>query len=714
MIPIFSIFLIANIGIRFLVLSILIVIFSLIIPGTFLLKYTKLKSENFLETVVIGTTLASSIALLVHPILGLFGIGRYTYIVFIIIGFILIGFNLSKFSIRFIKNNFRIPALVSFILIPYGLWIGRQANVVPINNFDKYSVPPDIYHHMSIAAEIGNHGPAIYPYIAGSGVALQYHWGAFSLGSFLSADGLIPLAIAMYRLEFILLSFLLLALLFFTGKFVGKSNLSGVVASLFGVLTLYPSFEISDGLRVPLIRTGSISQLAACVFLIAALRILFEVIENKNFKNSHLSVLTIFVMATTLSKGPTGLLLLGIIGLTSLIFIYQRNFQSGLKLSIGPLLGFGLIFPIIFSFGPTKSTGMSLWISPLSTVKTIIEYMGESINSRNLIIVTILLIVSCTTPIIFLMLNLSTKPIYLIPIFVAIIIGIIGLFIFEAWGNSQWFVYYPVGPLIAIALAATLPKGLETFSTIHLITFIVMGLVVQKSLMLLLRNWLEPSALNFGALWVVSVISVAVTSFLLANSMWNYDLRKSFLAASISLLFVGFFSSLEYKDPYPYPVNNYEHPWSITLGTDDATKYLKDNSSIDDVIATNRHCVGPEEKNTCIARVFTVSALAERRTFIEGWAYTTCPVSEALNNSYWNQPLLALNQKIVVESDKTSAIELGKYGVRWLLIDLRRPHSNDYSNIATKEFSAGEVEVWKLTEKTNPEVKPVLLGCKPL
>jgi hypothetical protein len=567
---------------------------------------------------------------------------------------------------------------------------------------------------MSIAAEIGNHGPAIYPYIAGSGVALQYHWGAFSFGSFLSAGGLIPLAIAMYRVEFILLSFLLLALLFFTGKFVGKSNLSGVVASLFGVLTLYPSFEISDGLRVPLIRTGSISQLAACVFLVAALRILFEVIENKNFKISQLFVLTLLVMATTLSKGPTGLLLLGIIGLISLIFIYHRNVQSGIKLSIGPLLGFGLILPIIFSFGPTKSTGMSLWISPLSTVKTIIEYMGEPINSRNLTIVTILLVVSCITPIIFLMLNLSSKPTYLIPIFVAIIIGTIGLFIFEAWGNSQWFIYYPVGPLIAIALAVTLPKVLEIFSSIQLITFVVIGIVVQKSLILLLRNWFEPSALNFGALWVVSVIFVAITSFLLANSMWNYDLRKSFLAASISLLFVGFFSSLEYKDPYPYPVSNYEHPWSITLGTDAATKYLKENSSIDDVIATNRHCVGPEEKNTCIARVFTISALAERRTFIEGWAYTTCPVSEALNNSYWNQPLLALNQKVVIESDKTSALKLSKYGVQWLLIDLRRPHSNDYSNIATKEFSAGEVEVWKLTEITNPEVKPVLSGCKSL
>jgi hypothetical protein len=141
---------------------------------------------------------------------------------------------------------------------------------------------------------------------------------------------------------------------------------------------------------------------------------------------------------------------------------------------------------------------------------------------------------------------------------------------------------------------------------------------------------------------------------------------------------------------------------------------LKDNSSIDEVIATNRHCVGPEEKNTCIARIFTISALAQRRTFIEGWAYTTCPVSEALNNSYWNQPLLTLNQKVVVESDNASAAELSKYGVQWLFIDLRRPHSKDYSNIATKEFSAGEVEVWKLIEKASPEATPVLSGCNSL
>jgi hypothetical protein len=713
-IPFFSTLLVTNIGIRFLALSIIIVIFSLVVPGTLLLKKINFVTAHFLETVLVGTSLMIGVAILVHPIFGVLGISRFTFVLFVFIGLIYSVFNTPKFPILITKSRLRLFTLVSFGLIPFGIWVGRQANVVPINNFDNYSVPPDIYHHMSIAAEIGNHGPAIFPYVAGSGVALQYHWGAFSLGSFLSAGGFIPLAISMYRIEFILLSFLLLILLFFTGKFVGKNNLSGVVASLFGVLTLYPSYEISDGLRVPLIRTGSISQLAACVFLVAALRFLFEIIENKNPKNSRFLILSILVMATTLSKGPTGLLLLGIIGLTSLIYIFKSKFLTGLKLVIFPSIGFGLIFPIIFSFGPTRSTGMSLWISPLSTVKTIIEYMGEPINSRNLTIVTILLVVSCLTPILFLILNLSAKPIYLIPIFVAIMVGTIGLFIFEAWGNSQWFIYYPVGPLIAIALAATLPKIIDLFPPLHLIAFIFIGLVVQKSLVLLLRNWFDPSSLNFSGLWIVSILFISIATYLLAKWGWQYNFHKSILAASISLLFVGFFSSIEYKDQYPYAVSNYEHPWSITLGTDAAAKYLKENSSVDDVVATNRHCVGPEEKNTCIARVFTISALAERRTFIEGWAYTTCPVSEALNNSYWNQPLLNLNQKVVVESDKYSALEIRKYGVQWLLIDLRRPHSDDYSNIATKEFSAGEVEVWKLIEKTNREIKPVLSGCKSL
>ena len=691
----------------------LVVLFSLLIPGSLFIDTIRFKTSGFLENIVLGTAVAAGLALLAHPLMGLVGLGKFTFLLFTIIGIVLIITRFRSFSFTVKNLNLRLSFLISFLLIPFGIWVGRQADVVPMKDFDNFSVPPDIYHHLSIAAEIGNHGPAIYPYVAGSGVSLQYHWGAFSLGSFLNAGDLISLPIAMFRVEFILLSFLLLTLLFFTGKFVGKNNLAGGVAALFGVLTIYPAYEISDGLRVPLIRTGSISQLAAGVFLVAALRIFFQICESKKINYFHLSLLSILVMATTLSKGPTGLLLLGIIGLTSIIYIFSKEIKFGLNLIISSLIGFALILPVIFTFGPTKSSGMSLWISPLSSVKTILGYYGEPVSSRNLLILSIVLAVSCLTPFLILLLNLSKKPTYLIPLIVASAIGILGLFVFEAWGNSQWFIYYPVGLLIAISLSIIFPSVITNFSNIQLIILIVLGLFFQNVVHLLLRNWFEPNGLNFGALWVVSVAYVFLASLLISSIIWKLGIYQSLIAASITLLFIGVFSAFNHKDIYPYPVSNYEHPWSITKGTSVAAIFIKENSSIDDVVATNRHCVGPEESNTCISRIFTISALAERRTFVEGWAYTTCPVSEVLNNSYWNKPHFELNQQVVLNSDEKAAQEISAYGVKWLLIDLRRPHSKDLSNIASKEFSAGEVEVWKLNN-FGISTKPILTGCQSL
>ena len=713
LIPIFSVFLVTNIGYKNLVIALLVVLFSLVIPGSLVLETIRFKTSGFLENIVLGTSIAAGLVLLVHPLMGFSGLGKFTFLLFIIIGIVLIITRFRSFSFTVKNLNLRLSFLISFLLIPFGIWVGRQADVVPIKDFDNFSVPPDIYHHLSIAAEIGNHGPAIFPYVAGSGVSLQYHWGAFSLGSFLNAGDLISLPIAMFRVEFILLSFLLLALLFFTGKFVGKSNLAGGVAALFGVLTIYPSYEISDGLRVPLIRTGSISQLAAGVFLVAALRIFFQICESKKINYFHLGLLSILVMATTLSKGPTGLLLLGIIGLTAMIYIFSKEIKFGLNLIISPLIGFALILPVIFTFGPTKSSGMSLWISPLTSVKTILGYYGEPVSSRNILILSIVLAVSCLTPFLILLLNLNKKPTYLIPLIVASAIGTLGLFIFEAWGNSQWFIYYPVGLLIAISLSTILPSVINNFSNIQLVMLIILGLFFQNVVHLLLRNWFEPNVLNFGALWVVSVAYIFFASLLISLVIWKLGIYQSLIAASITILFIGVFSALNHKDVYPYPVSNYEHPWSITKGTYKAASFIKENSSKDDVVATNRHCVGPEESNTCISRVFTISALAERRTFVEGWAYTTCPVSEALNNSYWNKPHFGLNQQVVLDSDKKAAQEISTYGVKWLLIDLRRPHSKDLSNIASKEFSAGQVEVWKLNE-FGISTKPILTGCQSL
>ena len=210
LIPILSVFLVTNIGYMNLAIALLVVSFSLLIPGSLILETLRFKTSGFLDKIVLGTAVAAGLAVLIHPLMGFMGLGNLSYLLFVLIGIILIILNYRSFSLVVKNLNLKLSFLISFLLIPFGIWVGRQADIVPINNFDNFSVPPDIYHHLSIAAEIGNHGPAIYPYVAGSGVSLQYHWGAFSLGSFLNAGDLIALPIAMFRVEFILLSFLLL------------------------------------------------------------------------------------------------------------------------------------------------------------------------------------------------------------------------------------------------------------------------------------------------------------------------------------------------------------------------------------------------------------------------------------------------------------------------------------------------------------------------
>jgi hypothetical protein len=711
-IPIFlsinSVFLVTDIDLNSFLIGLSILTFAILIPGFVVGNLNFSQNTITSEKIILGTTAVLGFALLVHPIFGKFGVANYTWIVFLILSLFFIikdKFNLNNFS----SFNFWVLFL---ILLPVGIWIGRQADVVPIKNFDAYSIPPDIYHHLSIAAEIGNHGPEIFPYIAASNVFLQYHWGAFSLGSFLSAGNLISLPIAMYRFEFILLSFLLLFLLFYTGKYLDKSNISGIVTSIFGFFTLVPSFNIVDGLQVPNVRTGSISQLASSVFLVAGLRVFFEILNAKNINKIHLFILTTLVMATTLSKGPTGLILLGIISLTSIILFFKRNKLYSFKLALGPLIGFGIILPLIFSFGTTKSSGMTLWLSPLASAKTVLGYYGESINSLNTLKISLILITSTTTYLLIIFLNWRKRSITYLPILTGIIVSTLGLFLLEAWGNSQWFVYYPVGILVSLLLAEITPQIIKMFNNYELVIYIFLGAIFQNTFFLLLRNWFDPNTLNLGILWVFSVVFTGILSYLIAFNYWKHKFFKSINAVALSILFVGSFSALQFKDIYPYPVSNYEHPWSITIGTAAAAEYLKNNSNANEVLVTNRHCVGQEEKNTCIARVFSLTALSERRTFIEGWAYTTCPLREALNNEYWNQPLLKLNQNVVEKSDMESAKKITEYGVRWIVIDQRRPHASDLSNIAEKKFQSGQVQVWKIKNELISSAKPTYMGCK--
>ena len=76
----------------------------------------------------------------------------------------------------------------------------------------------------------------------------------------------------------------------------------------------------------------------------------------------------------------------------------------------------------------------------------------------------------------------------------------------------------------------------------------------------------------------------------------------------------------------------------------EAARWVRDNSSPDQVLATNAHCRAVGGDGVCDARSFWLSAYSERRVLVEGWLFAP-RVSETGEQSFWDPALLALNDE---------------------------------------------------------------------
>jgi hypothetical protein len=212
------------------------------------------------------------------------------------------------------------------------------------------------------------------------------------------------------------------------------------------------------------------------------------------------------------------------------------------------------------------------------------------------------------------------------------------------------------------------------------------------------------SVLKTFLFWIISVITILLISILISKII-SKNVLYSLLITSTS---IGLFSGLTKFDPIAYSLP--EHPYSIAVGTYEIGKYLRKNSDNDDLLATNRHCAGLQETKTCTARQFALSALAERRVFIEGWSYTTCPLDDPISNSYWKEDSWKINQEFFVNPNADNWNLFKKSQVKWLVVDTSRPSSTSYSEFADLVKESGQMQLWKIK---NPEINLIKNDISP-
>ncbi|MEU0093918.1 hypothetical protein [Kribbella sp. NPDC006257] len=138
----------------------------------------------------------------------------------------------------------------------------------------------------------------------------------------------------------------------------------------------------------------------------------------------------------------------------------------------------------------------------------------------------------------------------------------------------------------------------------------------------------------------------------------------------------------------------------IPDGGAEAARYIRDHSAVTDRLATNSHCMPAYDPARCDTRNFWLSAYAERRVLVEGWAYTPTAQSSknATNGPFWDPELLALNDEAFRDPTKLDRLRT-EYGVRWLVYDTKIQSPPEQLRSHWR-FSKGTVQVYELPAPT--------------
>jgi hypothetical protein len=393
-----------------------------------------------------------------------------------------------------------------------------------------------------------------------------------------------------------------------------------------------------------------------------------------------------------------------------LAFNYKKNLKNNLINLLAPTaLGFVIGYSQISSSSSSQGrNGTSLWLNPTSTFGLLTDGYGLALNFKSISVFLILFIVSFSSLIFILWHTYYQKTVQVFyPFVITILAGIGGTLLLETWGYSQLFLLYSVIPFIGVLLASAAFYKITEINVDGLV-LILLGLIGQPLLFELFSSFVPRShVLKTFGLWVLAVVIV----FLIAGIAAKVHKKRIFTYLLITSLSIGMFSGLRNFDQKAYSLP--EHPYSISIGTAEIAKYLQDNSDKNDLIATNRHCAGPEENQTCTARQFALSALSERRVLLEGWSYTTCPLEQPILNKFWKEDFWKLNQDFFSDPNSKNWESFQKSGVDWLVVDSTRPSAPNYNEFAELIKTNGSVSLWKIKNPYQGEVIKQKNPCGP-
>ena len=579
------------------------------------------------------------------------------------------------------------------------------------------SVHVDAYYHLSLAGELAHRAPATFPWVASE--QLSYHWFSHAWVANLSTVAGVGLDQTLFRFMPVVLP-LAVALIVataavritsqaWTGPVAALLTLAGGDLNVFGQPAVnYPLDPLSPslGLSVPML-------VALLLVLVCRWRG-----EARSGAFVLVPVLAIAVAGTKGSALPLVVAGLMLSVAAALVFNRSRVWRLVLDLVV---VGACLEFAIGVIFHGSEA-GLALNFRAAVQATPLVEWLGGAgavPSGRALLRVAVVVLFFVLARGAGLLLLLVTRQGRRDPLtwFLAGggLAGAGAAVAFAQAGDSQAYFAYNAIPLLALGSTAGLASLAERMGS-RVIRPLVIGLVAGVLVVLLPSRVFAVLSPAGGIPEVGRQLKIAAVVLVVAGVVAALTVRPprtarlsatAMLGALVVALLTGGVVTVANtpaatpQEPPQGPITSLS-AFATSRDQIDAARWIRDHSSVDDLVMSNRHCISPIEPYRCDSRRYLVAAFSERQVLLEGWtgtprATSLAPLGRAsIHVRYWKPELLALNDGFVAKPDAGAAARLSRLGVRWVYVDFTRPHASTLEPFARLRYRNPGVAVYEL------------------
>ncbi len=690
-------------------------LYGVIVPGTLVWRALRGTPRTFVEDVAAGTATGFALEILVY--IGLRTVGAPMLILawpaLVIAAFA---------AVPRLRRHWRptgyapVPPAWAWALVAAGtlivFWFAfSYFRTHPLTG-DTAGFPyVDLPYHLALAVEVKHHAPPTWPYVLD--LPLRHHWFPHAdIAASSWATGMEPrdLLLRMPTFPFLAITVLLTSAL---ATRLTKRWWPGVVAVVlaFFVAALAPfawstGSVFFDSRLVETYAWASPTQLAAFALFAPVLLLLVDRLRGEPGGTGHWVLIGLLLAAVMGSKATyLPLTIAGLAFVAGVQLLVRRRIDRPVLVAGGlALVLFAFSTFVLYgggSYGMEFAPFEGFRILPLGRQVSLDSVGGASLSRTLLLALAILALISWLTRMAGIVPLLANRDRALsAPVLFLAGFGLAGLavvLLFQHPGGSQLYFLHSVHPVLSVLAAAGL-SALVPESRWRPLAALA-GALAFGAVVAAFAEWVGPARRPSPALlgsrakvWFELLVPyVVIGVILLAAAVALYVLRRRLngLVAALAVAAVTgtglagtvddlrWMSRVVAADGFrPVAVSKDGRP--IPDEALAAARWLRAESDVDDVVATNTHC-RTVNLNGCDNRHFWIAAYTERRVVVEGWGYTDYAIGGGKSGQENMRYLGFQDPDRLGENDaafqhpsgETLGLLKRKYGVRWLFVDER-------------------------------------------